>query len=70
MTFMSWFKSRFQRRRARQQFDARLEELAQRNVEDTIAEEDVHLVVALLEAGARESKADKRERKATADAGH
>jgi hypothetical protein len=67
MTFMSWLKSRFRHRREQKLFDARLEALAQRDVEDTIAEEDVHLVVALLEAGARESTADKRARRALAD---
>ena len=67
MVFISWLRSRFRHRHEQKLFDARLEELAQRDVEDTIAEEDVHLIVALLEAGARESAADKRIRSAVMD---
>ena len=67
MSFFSWVKSRFRHRQEQQQFDARLEQLAHRDIEDAIAEEDVHLIVALLEAGARETAADKRERRTTTE---
>jgi hypothetical protein len=64
---MVWLKSRFRRRHEQKVFDARLEKLAQRDVEDTIAEEDVRLLVALLESGARETAADKRARRQSTD---
>jgi hypothetical protein len=67
MTILAWLRSRLRRRQEQKVFDARLDALARRDVEDTIAEEDVHLIVALLEAGARESAADKRGRREAAN---
>jgi hypothetical protein len=67
MTILAWLRSRLRRRQEQKVFDARLNALALRDVEDTIAEEDVHLIVALLEAGARESAADKRGRREAAN---
>ena len=56
MSFLSWVRSRLRRREEQRAFEERMARLAQRDVDDTIAEEDVRLVVALLETGAREAE--------------
>jgi hypothetical protein len=67
MTFFAWIKSLMRHRKDQRSFEERMARLAQRDVADTVAEEDVHLIVALLEAGEREARASKRERSAVVD---
>jgi hypothetical protein len=58
--FWNWLRPWARRRAERARFEAALERLAGRDVADTIAEEDVRLLVATLEAGAQQTAAEKR----------
>lgn len=49
--FWSWLRPWARRRAEQRKFEAALARLAERDVSDTIAEEDVRLLVATLEAG-------------------
>jgi hypothetical protein len=53
----TWLRPWAHRRAEKQKFEAALARLAQADVTDTIAEEDVQLLVAALEAAAREEAA-------------
>jgi hypothetical protein len=58
--FWNWLRPWAHRRAERARFEAALERLAGRDVADSIAEEDVRLLVATLEAGAQQTAAEKR----------